>query len=139
MTNFAEYQREQTLITFRFTRVPFGCISSGFLLAATIIFHLRNSNDTIAKLIERNLYADDHVISATSCEEALTIIAESRKIFQAASMNLHKWNTNHVKLESQIPADLIESTKITKVLGLVTWDTFRDTIRTLLSQSHYDR
>lgn len=126
-TNFAEYPREQTLITFRFARVPFGCISSSFLLAAMLIFHLRSSNDTILKLIERNLYVNDFVISATSCEEALAIVTDSRKIFQVASMNLHKWNTNHEKLRSQIPADLIESKKITRVLGL-TWDTVHDTI-----------
>ena len=59
------------IVTLRFTRVPFGCVSSPFLLGATLQEHLNtlelNYTETVAEL--RNyLYVDD-VISGGTCEQ----------------------------------------------------------------------
>uniref|UniRef100_A0A1I7X800 Integrase catalytic domain-containing protein n=1 Tax=Heterorhabditis bacteriophora TaxID=37862 RepID=A0A1I7X800_HETBA len=52
------------IITYRFTRVPFGIISSPFLLGATIRYHLEQSETTIAHNLWRNLYVDNVFMAA---------------------------------------------------------------------------
>ncbi|KIH45996.1 phlebovirus glycoprotein G1 [Ancylostoma duodenale] len=47
------------VVTYRFTRVPFGLISSPFLLAGTIHHHLTTTATPISQAILRNTYVDN--------------------------------------------------------------------------------
>ena len=44
---------------FRFTRIIFGIVSSQFILAATIVYHLRSKKGPIAKKLMKDLYVDN--------------------------------------------------------------------------------
>ena len=49
---------EKNVQVLRFTRVPFGMISSPFLLAATIKHHLTKAASPIAHQVADNMYVD---------------------------------------------------------------------------------
>ena len=49
---------ENNVQILRFTRVPFGMISSPFLLAATIKYHLNTAETPVTKKISNNMYVD---------------------------------------------------------------------------------
>ena len=44
---------------YRFCRVLFGVISSPFLLAATISYHLQQSDNQFAEVLKRDIYVDN--------------------------------------------------------------------------------
>ena len=44
---------------FRFTRIIFGIVSSQFILAVTIVYHLRSKKGPIAKKLIKDLYVDN--------------------------------------------------------------------------------
>ena len=67
------------LITYRFTRVPFGVISSPFLLSATISYHLQCVGGPIADLLRKNISVDNVITGVTSFEEAQIFYKESKK------------------------------------------------------------
>ena len=50
---------------FRFTRIIFGIVSSQFILAATIVYHLQSKKGPIAKKLMKDLYVDN-LITDTS-------------------------------------------------------------------------
>ena len=49
----------------RFTRIIFGIVSSQFILAATIVYHLQSKKGPIAKKLMKDLYVDN-LITDTS-------------------------------------------------------------------------
>ncbi len=120
---------------YRFTRIPFGVISSPFLLNATLQHYLtqvqnRQGNKTsqkVAELLASNIYVDNLVTGADTVTEAQQIFSESRMIFSQIRMNLREWFSNSTELTAKIPETLQENTNPTKVLG-VTWDHARDTL-----------
>ncbi|GFY18252.1 DUF1758 domain-containing protein [Trichonephila clavipes] len=85
---------------YRFTRVLFG-ISSPFLLSTTIKHHLKKYlekyTDTV-NFLNENIYVDDIIGSQPFVNQALTITLEATKIFEDASISLHKWQTNSKSL-----------------------------------------
>ena len=62
---------EDNIQAYRFCRVPFGIISSPFLLAATIDYHLKNSDFNIANNIRNNIYVDNVITGTQTVSEAI--------------------------------------------------------------------
>ena len=58
---------ENNFQALRFTRVPFGMISSPFRLAATVKYHLNKANTPVAKKISDNMYVEMN----TNCSVSL--------------------------------------------------------------------
>ena len=81
---------ENNIQMYRFCRVPFGIISSPFLLAATIDHLLKNCNNVVSETIRKNIYMYvDNVITGTqSCQEAVHLYNVSKQVFKGAAMNL---------------------------------------------------
>ena len=120
-------QAKNNLQILRFTRVPFGVISSPFLLGATILYHLKRKETEAAKKIERDIYMDKVITGENSTNKALTFYHEAKLIFQNASMNLREWISNSEDFLSNIPQIDRVKEKNVKILGMC-WNTSSDSL-----------
>ncbi|XP_049870313.1 uncharacterized protein LOC126369792 [Pectinophora gossypiella] len=116
------------LLHLRFCRVPFGVISSPFLLNATLRFHLIKSDSTINKQIAEDIYVDNVVSGSCTTEQALTLYKTVKDTFKDLSMNLCQWNSNSKEFVDQIPIDDRDHNEVIKILG-IEWNTSTDELR----------
>ena len=102
---------------YRFCRVPFGLISSPFLLGATIESHLESYDSELALKLKNDIYVDNLITGADSIESAIQVYRESKSIFREASMNLREWISNNSEVNKVI--DSVDSVccDTVKVLG----------------------
>ena len=115
----------ENIQTFRFCRVPFGVVSSPFLLAATVHHHLKNSTCKDAPEHLKNIYVDNLFSGADTDNEAMKQYNSTKKLFSKASMNLREWASNSPMFLQQIPEADRTNTSVQKCLGLL-WDTTGD-------------
>ena len=94
---------DQNLDVYRFCRVPFGIISSLFLLAGTIKYHLKKIGTSIVSQISGNIYVDNVMLGADSVQDAYEMYLESKGIFKGASMNLREWVSNPLEFLDLLP------------------------------------
>ncbi|XP_068723278.1 uncharacterized protein [Montipora capricornis] len=87
----------------RFTRVPFGMISSPFLLAATIKNHLTTAGIPIAHQIADNMYVDNMITGVKTSTQADELYKGALTLFQLASVNLLEWASNSSEFLQNIP------------------------------------
>ena len=111
---------ENNIEMYRFCRVPFGIISSPFLLAATIDHHLKNCNIDEGETIRENIYVDNVITGTQSIREAVHLYNVSKQIFKGAAMNLRDWMSNSQEVLNEIPLWDRANRENMKVLGL-TW------------------
>ncbi|XP_052778713.1 uncharacterized protein LOC128216176 [Mya arenaria] len=83
---------------YRFCRVPFGIISSPFILGATMDYHLETCDSEIAQQLRDGIYMDNVITGVDSVSEASDLYKESKQIFSEASMNLREWASNDASL-----------------------------------------
>ena len=118
---------ENNVQVYIFNRVPFGIISSPFLLAATLDHHLKIYRNSVAETIRDNIYVDNVVTGTTTVTEAVNFYIKAKQIFKGASMNLRDWMSNDESVMNEIPLDDRASQGPMKILGL-TWIIENDTI-----------
>ncbi|XP_065189369.1 uncharacterized protein LOC135819998 [Sycon ciliatum] len=111
---------------YRFCRLPFGIISSPFLLDATIRHHLDKHKTATAAEIRKNIYVDNIMLTAGTAEEAEVKYRETRQVFNSASMNVREWSSNDPATSSVFDPSVTATNTSQKVLGLQ-WDTVADT------------
>lgn len=116
---------EDNLVQYRFTRVPFGIISSPFLLNATIKHHLQTSEGNYTKQLASNIYVDNLLTGTESVDEALDLYKEAKGKFAEISMNLREWSSNSKEFLDQIQDVALETT--VKTLGL-NWELKEDSL-----------
>ncbi|VDL68243.1 unnamed protein product, partial [Nippostrongylus brasiliensis] len=120
--------RNDNLVTYRFKRVPFGLVSSPFLLAGTIHFHLTSKATQISQEILRNTYVDNVFYGVSSLNDGITFYLKSKEIFQTAGMNLRAYASNLKDLNTYFESqEDCKVPRIQKLLGLQ-WDIQNDTI-----------
>ena len=125
--NVHEAVTDQNIIEFRFCRVIWGIISSSFLLAFAITYHLQKENNEICKDILKNIYVDN-LASGTSCvNDAELYYRKTKATFLSMSMNMCKWNTNSKSLYDSINVNDRCSDEKVKVLGMI-WNTKSDSL-----------
>ena len=113
--------------TYRFTRLPFGIISSPFLLSGTISHHLELDASDTAIQVKDDIYVDNLITGADNEKDALELYQNCKKIFGEASMNLRDWLSNSQELNCNFREEDKMKEKITKVLGLL-WNVKFDTL-----------
>ena len=87
---------------YRFCRVPFGVISSPFLLGATVEHHLDTYDCDVAKKVKSDIYVDNVITGTDTVAEAKDIYHSSKKIFNAGAMNLREWISNNKDVTESI-------------------------------------
>ena len=128
---FKNYEKPQLdkhhIQELRFRRVPFGVISSPFLLGATIECHLNSYKSPLANQLKENTYMDNVISGTNTLEEAISLYRGAKSMFNDAKMNLREWMTNSEDVNNTIAnGDLAQQESI-KVLGHI-WNTKFDTI-----------
>jgi hypothetical protein len=106
------------LVIFRFKRVPFGVISSPFLLAATVRYHLAQYDEPITNEMSENAYVDNIMMGGETLEDILGKYRRSREIMDEASMNLREFVTNAPGFNKSVPMEHRLDTNTPKVLGI---------------------
>ena len=112
---------------YRFCRVPFGVISSPFLLGATIHNHLEQYEHELAAKLKDDIYVDNLITGTDSVEETVKLYHTAKTIFKEASMNLREWSTNSQQVNQIIDFKDRASCDNVKVLGY-TWNVENDCI-----------
>lgn len=111
----------------RFCRVPFGVISSPFLLSATIESHLETYKTPLSSQLKENIYMDNVLSGSDNVQASIALYHEAKEIFSEARMNLREWMTNSEEVNSAIPESDLAKDDSVKVLGY-TWESKSDTI-----------
>uniref|UniRef100_A0A1I7WQ34 Retrotrans_gag domain-containing protein n=1 Tax=Heterorhabditis bacteriophora TaxID=37862 RepID=A0A1I7WQ34_HETBA len=115
--NLSQPPSPKNLVTYRFARVPFGKISSPFLLG--------QHESPISKQLWRNLYVDNVFLSASTFDEAKSLYFESKEIFSDASMNLREFISNNEAFNQFLQQEGNPQQKSTKILG-IKWNNICD-------------
>ncbi|MCG8033321.1 MAG: DUF1759 domain-containing protein, partial [Candidatus Thiodiazotropha taylori] len=102
---------------FRFCRVPFGVISSPFLLGATIECHLDSYKSDLANQLKDDIYVDNLITGVNNVEEAILLYREAKSIFRSASMNLREWVSSDFQVNQFIDKEDMALCETMKVLG----------------------
>ncbi|VDM41166.1 unnamed protein product [Toxocara canis] len=119
----SDIQVDRKLQTYRFCRVPFGVVSSPFLLAAVLKTHLKGYTEE--KAIAKNLYVDNIFVSAENSKEAERMYKRIKDIFNEASMNVREFASNDKRVTSSIKEEDRHKEQLIKILGMK-WDTTTD-------------
>ena len=116
------------IVVYRFAQVPFGAISSPFLLAETIRHHLSSqSNDEQVSEIVDNTHVDNILISKRTTTDAQFYYAYAKSVFSSATMNLREWASNDKEFVASLPAN-DKSTSSTHKCLVMNWVTALDTL-----------
>ncbi len=119
---------EENLATFRFCRVPFGVISSPFLLSATVAYHLKSTNSKLTAEVLRSIYVDNILMGKSTLDEAMKCYMELKQLLNGASMNLREWSSNSREfIEAIKPEDRANAGENIGILGLH-WNVSSDEI-----------
>ena len=106
------------IVTYRFTRVPFGIVCSPYLLAATLQHHLKSVGTPVAKSLIPNIYVDNVITGVENIPDAKELYQQSKQIFNQCSMNLREFTSNMDEFMDNIPEADKRVDPIIKVLGL---------------------
>ena len=123
------------LIELRFTRILFGVNSSPFLLAATLLHHMKlyeSIDPEFVKKVIDDFHVDDLISGAKTEGEAFEFYCKTKERLQDASFNLRKFKSNSKNLESLVQEKFGKSENIgnedtVKVLGIV-WNKHYDVL-----------
>uniref|UniRef100_A0A8D8RXR7 CCHC-type domain-containing protein n=1 Tax=Cacopsylla melanoneura TaxID=428564 RepID=A0A8D8RXR7_9HEMI len=126
------------IVTLRHARIPFGVVSSPFLLGAVISTHLAKYSGELPQKLSRDIYVDNIITGVNTEEELQTLVLTSREIFSEAKLNLRSWATSVKNSEffNNLDPSITSQKEVQTVLG-VSWDTGNDTLSVRLS-FHYN-
>ena len=93
-------------VTYRFTRIPFGFISSLFLLGATIKHHLTPKYNQPDHHLSEDFYVDKLITGADNMEEAVQLYSKAKTLFLHISIDLRDRNSNSPELNRKIAGEV---------------------------------
>jgi hypothetical protein len=118
------------VVTYRFSRLPFGLTCSPFLLSATVrelATMCREKYPNAAPLIVSNMFMDDFVAGIKDDNGAVSIYYELSALMKTIKLPMAKWATSCEELKEIWKAEGQEIQKKTQALG-VDWNTEYDTL-----------
>ena len=96
------------LVTYRFTRLVFGLVSSPFVLNATIRHHMdkyERTDPDFVDLVKNSTYVDDFASSVQTTEDAFALYQKLKFRFKEAGFNMRKWASNSSQLMNLIECE----------------------------------
>ncbi|XP_052762257.1 uncharacterized protein LOC128204895 [Mya arenaria] len=118
---------QHNIQTYRFKRVPFGVISSPFLLGATIETHLDSYHSGIGNKIKHDIYVDNLITGTENAEEGKYVYTTAKSIFKDGAMNLREWVSNSMEVTDIFAPEDKAKTENVNILGHV-WNVHTDTL-----------
>ena len=118
------------VVTYRFTRLPFGLTCSPLLLSATVREHAticREEYPNVAPLIDSNMFRDDFVAGVEDGNGAIGIYDELSALIKTIKLPMAKCATSCEELKEIWKAECQEIQRTTQALG-VDWNTESDTL-----------
>lgn len=112
---------EENLKHYRFRRVPFGVISSLFLLSATLNLELIGTKTALE--LGKNLYVDNVILSAKDTIDVLRKYSETKSIFDKAEINIREFSSNDENFNLKMLTR--EKRKFSVLVGTVKQTLFR--------------
>ena len=116
------------IMTYHFTRLPFGLTCSPFLLSATLREHaVRHmvTFPTAAPLVDSNTLMDDFAAGAENDNDTITVYYERTALMKLLNFPLAKWASNSEQLKAIWRAEGQDIEEQTQVLGM-DWNTETD-------------
>jgi hypothetical protein len=121
---------DQKLVVFRFTRVPFGVISSPFLLHRVLheIFN-KDANNPWYQLVNNKFYVDNLVLSVDSVVDAVQLSKSVTSGLASAGFNLRDWCSNSLEFERSLSPEmaLAKKDEFISILGML-WNRRLDSL-----------
>ena len=114
------YDNTEDVITYRFTRLPFGLTCSPFLLSATsrtLTTMYQDTYPTASALVDRSTYMDDFAASASCDDDIVTIFSEVTSLMNTIHLPMYKWATNSTHLQDIWRTQGLPLQTETQVLG----------------------
>ncbi|KAG8175333.1 hypothetical protein JTE90_007581 [Oedothorax gibbosus] len=117
---------EDEIVSYRFTRLPFGLASSPFLLSASLrelATMYKQTYPTATKHIENNTYMDDFVLGTSTDTEATILYQEMQQLTSRV-----KWDTDSDVFQIDVLAKIVEASRepVTKRILLKLMSKFYD-------------
>ena len=116
---------EENIVTYRFKRVPFGVISSPFMLAGVIHDLFDRNTSPLAEKVKQNLYVDNLILTFDNVQDAIRLQRYAVEVFDSVSMNLRMWNSNACTVRDAVPPERRDTSTDISILG-VNWNTESD-------------
>ena len=91
------WPEEDSIKEYRYTRLPFGLVSSAFILTNTLQAHLQNSladQPQLLDLLLKSWYMDDFMGGGVDDREVLNLREQVEGLLAEANMPMHDWNSN---------------------------------------------
>ena len=120
---------DTNLHVYRFTRIPFGIISSPSLLGSTVKRHLECIETPVTEKAVHDIYVDNLISGVNTMGNAIQFYKEIKQSFKETSMNMKDWGSNSTEFLKTVPADDRNHQVISKVLGIL-WDKKQDNLMT---------
>lgn len=119
---------ESEFITYQFSSVLFGSISSPAILNAVVKILLDSYDTKVANKLREDIYVDNVVSGSHSPSEAIEFYHAANKIIENGGFKLRSWASNCEELRDSAEQDgVLYPNSTISVLGLK-WDTLSDTI-----------
>ena len=126
--NHSPLWASENILVLRFTSVLFGSKCSPSMLNLTIDFHLSTYTDSVAELIQKNMYVDNFITSANSVMELVHIYKRGTEMFRDMGMHLREWNSNSKGFMDNVKnEDRMAPTESVSILG-IKWNLEEDTL-----------
>lgn len=111
----------------RFKRVPFGLISSPFILNATLRYHFKKHAPHLEKTLIESFYMDNFLTSTPTLQKAATLFEQINTLFSKVSMELAQWGSNSPEIRQLFQANQTLDTLTVKLLGIL-WNQNHDVL-----------
>ncbi|XP_064635797.1 uncharacterized protein LOC135492979 [Lineus longissimus] len=118
---------ESRFRTVQFQVVPFGTVSSPFMLLATIKTHLDSYDTPLAADIQENTYMDN-IFASIQPTDAMTYYEKANEMMDDADLKLRAWTSNDTTIRQRAQADNIDDPKPKVPAHGMIWDTEADTL-----------